>query len=117
MSDLTRRDLLRSGALVSASSLAAGSFASRAHALLAAYPETALAEALSAVAPRERFLMDFGWKFSFGHAYDPARDFGFGKDQGDFAKSGEFKFSTEKFEDEKWRSLNLPHDWAMELPF
>ena len=39
------------------------------------------------------------------------------KDQGDFAKSGEFKFSTEKFDDSKWRSLNLPHDWAVELPF
>jgi beta-galactosidase len=116
MSDLTRRDLLRSGALVSASSLAAGSFVSRAHALLAAYPGAASAEGL-AVAPRERLLMDFGWKFSFGHANDPARDFGFGKDQGDFAKSGEFKFSTEKFDDAKWRSLNLPHDWAVELPF
>ena len=116
MSDLTRRDLLRSGALVSASSLAAGSFASRAHALLAAYPEAA-SENLAAVAPRERLLMDFGWKFSFGHANDPARDFGFGKDQGDFAKSGEFKFSTEKFDAANWRSLNLPHDWAVELPF
>jgi len=116
MSDLTRRDLLRSGALVSASSLAVGSFASRAYALVAAYPG-AVSEDLAAVAPRERFLMDFGWKFSFGHASDPARDFGFGKDQGDFAKSGEFKFSTEKFDDANWRSLNLPHDWAVELPF
>jgi len=116
MSDLTRRDLLRSGALVSASSLAVGSFASRAYALVAAYPE-AVSEDLVAVTPRERFLMDFGWKFSFGHASDPARDFGFGKDQGDFAKSGEFKFSTEKFDDANWRSLNLPHDWAVELPF
>ena len=117
MSDLTRRDLLRSGALVSASSLTAGSFASRAHALLTGYPDAGSGGALAAVAPRERFLMDFGWKFSFGHASDPARDFGFGKDQGDFAKSGEFKFSTEKFDDAKWRSLNLPHDWAVELPF
>ena len=117
MSDLTRRDLLRSSALVSASSLATGSFVSRAQALLAAYPVAASAEGVGAVAPRERLLMDFGWRFSFGHANDPARDFGFGKDQGDFAKSGEFKFSTEKFGDANWRSLNLPHDWAVELPF
>ncbi len=37
--------------------------------------------------------------------------------QGDFAKSGEFTFATEKFDDSKWRRLNLPHDWAVELPF
>ncbi len=117
MSDLTRRDLLRTGAALSASSLAAGSFVSRAHALLASYPDAASSEALSAVAPREKFLMDFGWKFAFGNACDSARDFGLGKDQGDFAKSGSFKFATAKFDDSTWRSLNLPHDWAVELPF
>ena len=37
--------------------------------------------------------------------------------QGDFAKTGEFKFALEKFDDSKWRPLNLPHDWAIELPF
>ena len=116
MSDLTRRDLLRSGVIASAFSLAGGSLLNRANGLFAYSAETS-AESLSAVAPRERLLMDFGWKFSFGHANDPARDLGFGKDQGDFAKSGEFKFSTEKFDDSKWRSLDLPHDWAVELPF
>ncbi|PYV80970.1 MAG: beta-galactosidase [Acidobacteria bacterium] len=116
MSDLTRRDLLRSGVIAFAFSLAGGSLLNRANGLFAYSAETS-AESLSAVAPRERLLMDFGWKFSFGHANDPARDLGFGKDQGDFAKSGEFKFSTEKFDDSKWRSLDLPHDWAVELPF
>src|SRR5258707_8286224 len=117
MPALTRRDLLRSGVAVAASSLAAGSFVSRANALLAAYPGVALAEAWSAVAPREHLLMDFGWKFQFGHGSDPARDLGLGNGQGDFAKTGEFKFSTDKFDDSKWRDLNLPHDWAVELPF
>ena len=113
----TRRDLLRSGVAVSASSLAAGSFVKRAEALLAAYPEAASSEALSAVAPRERYLMDFGWKFQFGNGCDPAKDLGFGNSQGDFAKSGEFKFATAMLDDSNWRSLNLPHDWAVELPF
>jgi beta-galactosidase len=117
MSKLTRRDLLRTGAAVSASSLAAGSFVARANALLAAYPGPASAEALSAMAPRERLLLDFGWKFQFGHGSDPAHDLGLGSGQGDFAKTGEFKFSTDKFDDSKWRDLNLPHDWAVELPF
>ncbi len=116
MRDLTRRELLRSGVAVSASSLIAGSALARAHALLAAYPSAASAEA-AAVAPREHLLFDFDWKFQFGHGSDPGRDLGFGYGQGDFAKSGDFKFSQEKFDDSKWRSLNLPHDWAIELPF
>ena len=74
-------------------------------------------EALAAVAPRERLLFDFGWKFFQGHGSDPRRDLGFGMGQGDFAKTGEFEFAREKFDDSKWRPLNLPHDWAVELPF
>jgi beta-galactosidase len=85
--------------------------------LLSAYPGVASAEAVAAVAPREHLLFDFGWKFFQGNANDPLRDLDFGYGQGDFAKSGEFKFATEKFDDSKWRSLNLPHDWAVELPF
>ena len=115
MSDLTRRDLICSGLALSGSTLVAGAV-SRAHALLAGYPETT-AEDLAAAGPRERLLFDFGWKFFQGHASDSLRDLGFGKDQGDFAKSGEFKFATEKFDDSKWRALDLPHDWAVELPF
>jgi beta-galactosidase len=89
----------------------------RATALLAGYSDAASAEALAAVAPREQLLFDFGWKFQFGHGSDPARDLGFGTGQGDFAKTGEFAFSKDKFDDSKWRTLNLPHDWAVELPF
>ncbi|HTT25010.1 MAG TPA: beta-galactosidase GalA [Candidatus Binatia bacterium] len=113
MTSLTRRDLLVSGLALSASTLVPGSV-QRAHALLARYPA---AEPAGALAPRERLLFDFGWKFFQGHGSDPARDLGFGKGQGDFAKSGEFWFSTQKFDDSTWRDLNLPHDWAVELPF
>ena len=117
MPALTRRELLRTGAALSAASLSAGSFVARANALLAAYPGAASAEALAAIAPRDRLLLDFGWKFQFGHGSDPARDLGLGSGQGDFAKTGDFKFATEKFDDSKWRALHLPHDWAVELPF
>jgi len=116
MTSFTRRDLLRSGLALSVSTLAAGSVG-RTRALLAAYPDAVSAEAMSAVAPREHLLFDFGWKFFQGHASDPLRDLGFGMGQGDFAKSGELWFSTQKFDDSKWRTLNLPHDWAVELPF
>jgi beta-galactosidase len=84
---------------------------------LAGYKDAASAEALAAVAPREQLLFDFGWKFQFGHGTDPARDLGFGIGQGDFAKTGDFGFAKANFDDSKWRRLNLPHDWAVELPF
>jgi beta-galactosidase len=75
------------------------------------------AAAQAAVAPREQLLFDFGWKFQFGNGCDPAKDLGLGNDQGDFAKTGDFGFSKPGFDDSKWRTLNLPHDWAVELPF
>src|ERR1700723_1410315 len=113
---ITRRDLLRSGLALSGTALVAGAVG-RAHALLAGYPGVASAEEMAAFPPRERLLFDFGWKFFQGDASDPLLDLKFGMGQGDFAKSGDFAFSTEKFDDSKWRDLNLPHDWAVELPF
>src|SRR5262250_15913 len=113
MLSLTRRDLLRAGAAVSATSLSKNSWMPRPP-LLA---ETSATKGATLVAARERLLMDFGWRFQFGDGSDTARDLGFGVKQDDFAKAGEFKFATEKFDDSKWRSLNLPHDWAVELPF
>ena len=113
---LSRRDLVRSGLALSASRLVAGPIG-RAHAWLSRYPSLQPAETPAAAAPREHLLFDFGWKFFQGHATDPRRDLGFGMGQGDFAKSGEFEFAREKFDDSRWRSLNLPHDWAVELPF
>ncbi len=114
MSKLSRRDLLRSGLALSASSLVVRSAWSRSAAMLADSPVAGQVEAL---APREHLLFDFGWKFQFGHGTDPARDLGFGNGQGDFAKTGDFDFAKAKFDDSKWRALNLPHDWAIELPF
>ena len=117
MPSFTRRDLIRSGLAVSSSSLASRSLVARAHALLEKLPGNFAMDGFRPLAPRERFLLDFGWKFQFGHGWDPARDLGLGSNQGDFAKSGDFKFATGKFDDSSWSSLNLPHDWAVELPF
>ncbi len=117
MPGISRRELLSSGLALSAASLAARSAWGRTAALLAGYPQVASAEALSAVAPREHLLFDFGWKFTFGNGNDPLRDLNFGYGQGDFAKTGDFAFAKAGFDDSKWRTLNLPHDWAVELPF
>ena len=114
---MTRRDLLGSGLALSATSLLTHSAWARAAAALTGSPEGGSAEAIAAVAPREHLLFDFGWKFLFGNGDDPARDLNFGFSQSDFAKTGDFDFAKAKFDDSKWRTLNLPHDWAVELPF
>jgi beta-galactosidase len=116
MPTFTRRDILRSAALsslaLSTSSLVTRSAWARAASLAAASEATP-----ASILPREKLLFDFGWKFTFGNGADPAKDLGFGNGQGDFAKTGEFEFAKGKFDDSKWRTLNLPHDWAVELPF
>lgn len=68
---------------------------------------------------RERLLLDFGWRFHFGHANDPAKDCGFGSGRaGGFQKTGDFlPASSLAFDDSDWKPVDLPHDWAIELPF
>ncbi|MGA7108526.1 MAG: beta-galactosidase, partial [Terracidiphilus sp.] len=117
MPRISRRDLLYSGLAVSASSLVTRAAWGRAAAWMPTDADAVLLATQTAVAPRERLLFDSGWKFIFGHGTDPARDLGFGFGQGDFAKTGDFAFAKAKFDDSKWRTLNLPHDWAVELPF
>ena len=69
--------------------------------------------------PRERLLMDFGWRFAFGHAFDPKKDFNHATGYFSYvAKSGYGDGPASKnFDDRAWRILDLPHDWAVELPF
>ncbi len=72
--------------------------------------------------PRERLLADFGWRFHLGHANDPAQDFGYGRSSGAFAKSGSFlsgrgNVAQPTFDASAWQAVDLPHDWAVDLPF
>lgn len=67
--------------------------------------------------PRERVLFDDGWKFALGNGADPDRDFGFGRYES-FAKAGGGTGALQAgFDDSDWRQIDLPHDWAVELPF
>jgi beta-galactosidase len=113
---ISRRNLLSSGLVLSASTLVSRSTWARTAAALAGSAEMSTG-GTAAVAPREHLLFDFGWKFTFGNGNDPSLDLGFGYGQSDFAKTGDFEFAKGKFDDSKWRVLNLPHDWAVELPF
>ncbi len=69
---------------------------------------------------RQRLLLDFGWRFHLGHADDPTKDFEFGAlDRGSLYAKADLDLTVAKpdFDDFGWRSIDLPHDWAVELPF
>lgn len=120
MKYLSRRDALKAGALLPVAS----AFASLPP-LSGASPsesEQELGYAQQNVdrpSARERSLLDFGWRFHFGNADDPAKDFGFGGGgSGGFQKTGNFlEPSRVTFDDSDWKTVDLPHDWAISLPF
>ena len=58
---------------------------------------------------RERLLLDWGWKFHLGNEWGTGED---------LAKAGSSAGPARRdFNDAAWRSVALPHDWAIELPF
>ena len=114
--------------------------------LLPAKPGTLTAQEISPASPpsphpaRERLLMDRGWRFNLGDAPDAAGKFNFPEPgtlfntlpkeiglegvlsaaQPDLVATnlgGDVTFVQPGFDDSAWRTLNLPHDWGIELPF
>jgi len=74
---------------------------------------------INAQSPQRTHLnFDNDWRFHFGNAADPIKDFNYGI-TAIFSKSGKTDKTAldMKFNDADWRTLNLPHDWAVELPF
>jgi beta-galactosidase len=66
-------------------------------------------QALDASGSRERLLADFGWRFHLGNEWGPAEN---------LAKAGSgYGPASLEFGDASWRRVDLPHDWAVELPF
>ena len=68
---------------------------------------------------REHLILDDDWRFALGNATDVSKDF--------YTSTGYFTYlvktgygdgaSAPQFEDRTWREVDLPHDWAVELPF
>jgi beta-galactosidase len=112
MKDWTRRDVLKSSAVVSAAAAPHVNAEPQAGA-------TPNRPAQAGGSPRERLLLDFGWRFHFGHADDPSKDLGMGSGRtGNFMKTGNFlPAGRSNFDDSEWKAVDLPHDWAIELPF
>lgn len=69
-------------------------------------------------AQRRHLDFDEGWRFHLGHVADPAKDFNYSLHT-IFSKTGAAAGTAidPKFKDSAWRALDLPHDWAVELPF
>lgn len=63
--------------------------------------------------------MDFGWRFAFGHPYDTKKDFNNGTAYFSYITKAGFGdgAAAANFDDRSWRTLDLPHDWAVEQPF
>lgn len=84
---------------------------------------------VAAVAPgsfaAERQGFDDGWKFAFGNASDPAKDFGCGTEYFNYLTKANSIHNEgpycEKFDPDKWgvewKEVTLPHDWVVDLPF
>jgi beta-galactosidase len=70
---------------------------------------------------RETIRLDEGWKFAFGNAADPAKDFGCGTEYFNYLTKAnsihnEGPYSP-KFDDSKWEEVRIPHDWVTTLSY
>ncbi len=125
MKSFSRRDLLKTSLLAPAAVAAVQGMGPMSLAIETAQegsaPLTATTprESSSPGGGRERLLLDFGWRFHFGNADDPTKDFDFGSGRaGNFQKTGNFlPAGSLAFDDGDWKAVDLPHDWAVELPF
>lgn len=73
---------------------------------------------INTVGARDKISLDRGWKFSLGHATQPEKDYNYGTARL-FAKTAE-NYGTcivNDFDDSGWETIDVPHDWAVTLPF
>lgn len=80
------------------------------------------AAAAAAQPPRENILLDADWRFATGDAASRERDFTHGTEYFTYlskVRSADHSRSPimPSFDDSAWRRVDLPHDWAVDLPF
>jgi beta-galactosidase len=132
MTHLTRRGLLKTGLAASAGLINADAAFHLAGAETTTTNETKTADssesALEQASPRQRLLLDYGWLFHLGNADNFAKDFSYGAPavEGTFAKAGQIvghnygkdgKIVQLPRDDSGWTAVDLPHDWALDLPY
>jgi beta-galactosidase len=136
MTQTTRRELLKSGLAATAGLIVSEKMFSAPN-VEAAPPATENladsapganhdASGISGESSRQVLLLDYGWRFHLGNANDASEDFRWGSPvrEGTFAKAGQAWIHNKRdnalqhsFDDSAWRVVDLPHDWAVELPF
>ncbi|MBR2290876.1 MAG: beta-galactosidase, partial [Prevotella sp.] len=76
---------------------------------------------MNAQSVRECIRLDEGWKFAFGNAADPKKDFGCGTEYFNYLTKAnsihnEGPYSL-KFDASDWQEVRVPHDWVTTLPY
>ncbi len=70
---------------------------------------------------RETIRVDKGWKFAFGHAADPQKDYGCGTEYFNYLTKARSIHNEGpyvlKFDDSSWQDVQIPHDWVTILPY
>lgn len=70
---------------------------------------------------RETVLLDKGWKFAFGNAGDPKKDYGCGTEYFNYLTKANSIHNegpyAQKFNDADWQEVQIPHDWVTTLPY
>lgn len=81
-----------------------------------------LCSTLYGQSPREVTNIDNGWRFAYGDASDMYKDYTHGTEYFTYLTKVQ---STDhnrgpawnKFDDSQWQTVNLPHDWVVDLPY
>ena len=70
---------------------------------------------------RETIRLDDGWKFAFGNAADPKKDFGCGTEYFNYLTKANSIHNegayVANFNDSTWQEVKMPHDWVSILPY
>ena len=68
---------------------------------------------------RQVISLNNNWKFALGHAYDRILDFNNGTSYFSYVTKAGYGDgpANANFDDRMWRSVDVPHDWCVELPF
>jgi len=70
---------------------------------------------------RERICIDKEWQFAFGNAASPTDDFGCGTEYFNYLTKAASIHNegpySDKFDASGWKTVDLPHDWVVDLPY
>ncbi|MFH6936321.1 beta-galactosidase GalA [Flavobacterium sp. FlaQc-30] len=66
---------------------------------------------------RQITSLNKNWKFHLGSANNPSKDFDYSIVRNFTIAGGGGGCIVPEFKDDDWRTVNVPHDWAVELPF